>query len=290
MSTIGFLSYYLNVLDPFHLPRRLDDEPSQAPTLIMAGYSYGAMVTATIPPLPDILEKFTNPESHSHAAQIRLRAESLAQQQNIALGDTRAAMLAHRVPSSPSRRAIRVGGSEGSESPKRQSGEFKHGVHELGKALRTSMHVHKRRSGDKNTIGKPHTGDAEEHEKEKNEGKLPPLKGFKAPRAAYLLISPLQGIVTHVITMPAIPTQASRSSSQAAENKLAENPTLAVYGDNDVFVGVGKLRAWKERLTSKESSQFDGEEIALAGHFWIEEGVIGQLVEMVRTFARKVWE
>lgn len=287
MSTIGFLSYYLNVLDPFHRPRRLDNEPSQAPTLIMAGYSYGAMVTATIPPLPYILEKFANPESHAHAAQIRLRAESLAQQQNITLGDTRTAMLAHRSPSSPSRRAIRVGGSEGAESPKRQSGEFKHGVHELGKALRTSMHVHKRRSGDKSTLGRPHTDDAEEH---KNEGKLPPLKGFVAPRAAYLLISPLQGIVTHVIAMPALRTHASKSSSQAAENKLAENPTLAVYGDSDAFVGVGKLRAWNERLTSKAGSLFDGHEIALAGHFWIEEGVMGQLVEMVRTFSRKVWE
>ncbi|KJK78360.1 hypothetical protein H634G_06533, partial [Metarhizium anisopliae BRIP 53293] len=51
-SVVGFTVHYAHFLDPFAdgAPRR------QRPVLLMGGYSYGAMVTAQMPPLDRLLE------------------------------------------------------------------------------------------------------------------------------------------------------------------------------------------------------------------------------------------
>ena len=73
-------------------------------------------------------------------------------------------------------------------------------------------------------------------------------------------------------------------------------PTLAVYGDKDVFVPVGKLRAWVARLTggddddgkSSSASLFRAHEVRDAGHFWAEEGALPEMEEVVGEFARRL--
>jgi pimeloyl-ACP methyl ester carboxylesterase len=74
----------------------------------------------------------------------------------------------------------------------------------------------------------------------------------------------------------------------AAEAKLWQHPTLAVYGDGDGFVPVGKLRSWTTRMEGMEGSKFRGREIRGAGHFWIEEGVLARMTELIDDFVRQL--
>lgn len=129
---------------------------------------------------------------------------------------------------------------------------------------------------------------------------LPPIEGLVRPTPAYILVSPLQGIITNLATM----SRSLASVDPAAEAKLWQNPTLAVYGNQDVFVSAAKLREWTARMTDSEQpqqgdgkkrampergireSRFEGREIAGAGHFWIEEGVLGQMMGWVDQFVR----
>lgn len=66
-----------------------------------------------------------------------------------------------------------------------------------------------------------------------------------------------------------------------ADGKLADRQTLVVYGDGDVFSSQRKLRRWAEGLKAKEGSKFRFEEIAGAGHFWREKGVLDEMLETV---------
>ncbi|KAI6359529.1 hypothetical protein MCOR25_007035 [Pyricularia grisea] len=85
------------------------------PLLLFAGYSYGAMITTQIPSLPTILQHFTSPEAGSNAAEIRLRARSLADSQNTILGAARRAAERERrgLGDSPRKSlGLRIGGDE----------------------------------------------------------------------------------------------------------------------------------------------------------------------------------
>ncbi|KAL6360069.1 hypothetical protein LRP88_05768 [Fusarium phalaenopsidis] len=111
------------------------------------------------------------------------------------------------------------------------------------------------------------------------------------PKPAYFVISPLQGLVTHLATMSLVPTALVKNRDPhdvAAEEKLIWNPTLAVYGDTDVFVAVHRLRAWTARLGDRPGSGFRGREITTAGHFWVEEGVLDTMKDAVGGFAEEL--
>jgi len=83
------------------------------------------------------------------------------------------------------------------------------------------------------------------------------------------------------------PTEMSSAElAREAELKLLSNPTLAVYGDRDVFVSAKKLRDWARRLEAAPGSRFRAHEVSTAGHFWTEEGVLFILRDAVKTFAR----
>ncbi|PHH85123.1 hypothetical protein CDD83_870 [Cordyceps sp. RAO-2017] len=69
------------------------------------------------------------------------------------------------------------------------------------------------------------------------------------------------------------------------EAKLVGNPTLAVYGDRDALVPAGKLRAWSGRLEALHGSLFRALEVASAGHFWAEDGVLEEMKQAAGQFA-----
>lgn len=282
-SVIGFITYYAAMLDTMGEEVRDSKHNRGQPCLLLGGYSYGSILTALLPPLDEILNMFETPSSDSDAAQIRLRAESLAEQQNTAL---RAASRKRLTPTSPSKTNIRVGGDEGC-SPRRShdSGHrgfsldeelFRKGVHDL---------LHKRKSRP-DLSASHHNGDGGPAE-----GKLPRNEKVVVPKAAYLLISPIQGVASHLVTLSALPSAMSRQrdmSVQAAEDKLVKSPTLAVYGGSDGFTQLGKMRAWANRLESQEGSLFKAEEIETAGHFWAEEGVLRTMLRFVDGFAKQL--
>lgn len=234
------MAHYLHRLDPSgHPVAEPPSEKAVPPILMMAGYSYGAMITAQLPPLDEVLEPFKSPDCASHAAQIRLRAESWAERQSQALQEARQQKASCKKTTSS---------SEKSSSPPAAATPAK--------------------------------------------GKLSPASGFIVPRPAYLLVSPLQGLVTHLATMSLVPSvfagQKPRQEDDA-EAKLVRNPTLAVFGGKDIFVPAGKLRAWVARLSSQPASQFQGHEIGSAGHFWAEEGVLDSMLDLVCDFAGKLY-
>jgi pimeloyl-ACP methyl ester carboxylesterase len=68
--------------------------------------------------------------------------------------------------------------------------------------------------------------------------------------------------------------------------KLAVDPSLVVFGDDDVFVSVKRLRSWAEKLSeaSNGSGRFRYAEVKKAGHFWLDSEAVKILQEEVKAF------
>jgi len=107
-------------------------------------------------------------------------------------------------------------------------------------------------------------------------------------QAAYLLVSPLQGWVSSLATMWSSKSGKEKDTMNKNEMKLTVDPTLALFGDNDVFVSAKTLHAWAENLTEAGKggvgSQFRYKEISGAGHFWHDYEAVQVLEEEVKGF------
>ena len=305
-------------------------EPLAKSTLLLGGYSYGAMITAQSRPLGEVLASFASPPLDSVAAHIRLRAQHLAEQQNEILHSVRAsALLRSKHPLSPTRHSgtVRVGGDEGSGSPRpshESSGRhsFQHdiedklrrGVHDLmakhkstnGSPQHRRHFSHSHRSRHKSPAGgsrlsqasapdnateeRPSPASPEKLMAEEAEVVLPAVVRLVVPRPAYLLVSPIQGLASHLATMSLMPSRmkTAHPADRVAEGKLCTCPCLAVYGEKDIFVSSSALRSWTSKLTSKEGSLFTSREVLSAGHFWSEDGVLYTMLGFIQDFAIKL--
>src|SRR3569833_833962 len=116
MSFAAFMYFFAHFLDPFGdgsaspaSPRSRDPE---SPILLLAGYSYGGLITTLLPSVQTMLAPLERPAAGSAAAEIRLRAASLAHSQNTVHSSARAAALLPKSPSLPHRitLGVRVGG------------------------------------------------------------------------------------------------------------------------------------------------------------------------------------
>ncbi|KAI9896294.1 hypothetical protein N3K66_008466 [Trichothecium roseum] len=315
-TVAGFLAYYVHHLDmpdssnssnsnsnsgssssSSHGVRSANAEKPRL--LLLAGYSYGAMITSQLPPLPAMLAPFASapPASTSNAGQVRHAAESLAAQQR-GLARGRAA-----------RGGLRVGEAGGSSPRKSQDGgnggkrrsfsveeaeeKLRKGVHDLIHKTRhhPKHHQQRDRSPRERSRSRPglDPGGAEDTATKPDGAPRspppPPPGDLVVPRAAYVLVSPLQGLVSNLATMSRSPW----GDDPAAEAKLGRCPTLAVFGDHDVFVSAAKLRSWVARMEragggGSPASAFRGLEVEGAGHFWVEEGVLGRMMDGVGEF------
>ncbi|KAH7018384.1 Alpha/Beta hydrolase protein [Microdochium trichocladiopsis] len=311
MSVVGFLAHYVHYLDP-PFQSIHEDKPSGTvkPRMLLAGYSYGAMVTLKIPALEKIMEAFTSPRIHTAAADIRLRAQHLAEQQNKILS----------TPASPRKSlGMRVGGAD-EDSPRkshdkpRRSHSFdreekiRKGVIEL--LERTKLihhhHHHHRKHHAENENKKPTEDNVEK--------RMQVIDGMTTFHSAYLVISPPYGIVTNLATMtipnpfaswPARkghhshkglddatfkdpkdePSAASEPIGEVDDFKLIRNPTLAIFGDADAFLTLRKMRDWASKLDSTSGSTFHYLEFPGAGHFWVEGDSFYRLRDAVSEFA-----
>lgn len=299
MSVVGFLAYYARYLD---IPSRTiaEGHPAPPPTLLQCGYSYGATVTTKIPPLDAILAQFHSPAVHTSAADIRLRAQHLAEQQS------RLASM----PTSPRKSlGMRIGGDEDTSPHKSQevrrsrSFEREDKIRKGVKDILGRSKLVRRRRGDQSKSEGADTVHDEHHDCMQIVTDLPKF------RSAYLTVSPPIGFMTNLATM-SIPNpfgslsrkrsrgssvsegqetaEAPQSEAEAAELKLVRNPTLVVYGDQDGMAQVHKFREWAARLKAHAGSQFLDVEISGAGHFWWEEGVIYQLRSAIETYAKSL--
>ncbi|KAK4247557.1 hypothetical protein C7999DRAFT_41102 [Corynascus novoguineensis] len=347
MSVVGLVSYYVHFLDPFNekassgtaiahqenreqqgeegmtCPVRIrpatpespeSTQRASLPILLLGGYSYGSMIASQLPQLETILKVFSAPKCGTPAAEIRLRAQHLAEMQNTVLANAREAATDLLRPTSPRKHVgLRIGGDEDNrrshESRRPRSTELeeaiRHGVAELMARTRkghTSSHSERGQTPkDSDRVTDPAPGH------------LLPIADRTSFTPAYLLVSPLQGIITNLATMSLPPlfsmsgrpwARFSASGSKdsvspglsepdvlspgvqrEAEEKLVQNATLAIYGDRDGFVPVRKLRAWASRLETIENSKFRAHEVSSADHFWARRNVVSTLQEAVKAFA-----
>ncbi|KAI0536080.1 Alpha/Beta hydrolase protein [Xylaria digitata] len=274
ISVVGFLAYYVH-----HLDRRVDRY--ELPAMLMAGYSYGALVAARLPPLDAILAYFAAPAIHTAAADIRLRAQYLAETRNSQLcGST-----------TPRRSSgTRVGGDEDISARNNDGNptiEFQQEerIQENVRALLSRTKPVHRRSSRRSC------------ESEVNNGInhcLNKVEGGITFQSAYLAVSPPVGFVTRLATMsfpnPWSPPwiRRSRPDGPVTDDALllfTSNPTFVIYGDQDGFISHRKIREWTQQLSGTESSQFQFLEVPGAGHFWTEPDVIYQLRNAIGAFA-----
>ncbi|RYC63346.1 hypothetical protein CHU98_g2862 [Xylaria longipes] len=259
ISVVGFLAYYVHHIDPLRFAQSTNQH--QRPTMLMAGYSYGAMVTTRLPPLDTILAYFATPAIHTAEADIRLRAQHLAE----AYLNAQSAG-----PASPRKSlGVRVGGDEDTSRRSRDDHpmfEFhrEERIRESVRNLLSRAQLVYRRSP--RWVSGSEPSDGMDHCLEKVEGDV-------AFRSAYLAISPPVGFVTRLVTM-SFPTPSSASVTGGV--LFTSNPMLVVYGDQDGFISYRKIREWTRQLSRAEASRFRHVEVVGAGHFWAEGDVIYQ--------------
>jgi hypothetical protein len=283
----------------------------------MGGYSYGAMVTMQLPILQIMSSMFSAPEIGSYAAEIRLRAQHLAEQQNAVLSKVLVAKIEHhRDGSSPRSLAMRVGYSDAGDHRKSHDSRRSFSLEEAEEKLRRGVSelLGKAKGRRKLPVAAQNASGSQAVKDADNHGHLEPLPTLQTRRAAYLLISPLQGPVSHLTAIDfksltvsswfSRKTKATESASSSeataldkeereqlsekamTERKLQENPTFVAFGDSDIFVAAKRLRDWARKLELAQGSRFVAHEIPTAGHFWVEEGVAYDMSTRAAAFAK----
>ncbi|KAF3938797.1 hypothetical protein ABW19_dt0203205 [Dactylella cylindrospora] len=92
---------------------------------------------------------------------------------------------------------------------------------------------------------------------------------------SYLLISPLIPPVSFLLNIPNPLSWFQRKKHDEAGDvggeEEGEMETLAVYGTNDNFTGVGRYRNWARERAERGKGTFKAVEVEGAGHFWFQE-------------------
>ncbi|KAI0903489.1 Alpha/Beta hydrolase protein [Ustulina deusta] len=278
ISVVGFLAYYVHHLHP--PPATCYTSRHQLPTMLLAGYSYGAMVTTRLPPLDTILAYFATPAVHTAEADIRLRAEHLAEAQNLKpVG-----------PTSPRRSlGVRFGGDEDSS---RRSHDRGNPISECQREEGIQESVRSLLSRAKLVYRKSPRWSCQREVDNKMHHCLEKVGGDVAFQSAYLAVSPPFGLITRLATMsfpgPWSSSWMRRSSPVTDDTPLASSPTLVIYGDQDGFISYSGIREWARQLSDADTSQFHHVEVAGAGHFWTESDVVHRLRDVIGTFATKL--
>lgn len=354
VSFIGFIVYYMHLLSPPSAPlsqpkftqsdpqlNELSPVPSQAlpptqrlpsdtihpsitlqsksddgrPRLLLAGYSYGSMITSQLPAiLGGIIAPFQSPLPESAAAEIRLRAKCLAEQQNEIMKKNFASLVRYHKQQRPRslgaddilrspkmRGGVRMGGEE---DPRRASHDSRRSrnstIDDMDVVRRSIDRVRSvtkngrfspKRKGSSRSFASSHKGVSETSLGKDEDFQSMPTKVLEVIpgienefQTAYLLVSPLQGWVNTLATM-GIAKFLGKDKPYETDKKFAIDPTLAIFGDDDLFVSVKKLRTWAGKLTGPGES-FRYKEVANAGHFWHDHEALKILQEEVGDFVR----
>ncbi|GAP88103.1 putative prolyl oligopeptidase [Rosellinia necatrix] len=288
ISVVGFLAYYAHYLDLS--PRAHPTDQQWLPVMLLAGYSYGAMITTRLPPLDTILSYFSAPATHSAEADIRLRAQHLAEAWN---ADTAS-------PASPRKSfGVRIGGEEDSSWRSQDS----NGLSESQREERIRESVRHLLSRAKLDYRRSLHWSSQGERKNEMDHCLEKVEGGVAFQSAYLIISPPVGIVTNLATMsfsnlfsnPFSSSWVWKTDTHTQEGSVANqmlpltsNPTLAIYGGQDGFITDKKIREWTRQLSRAEASQFRYVQVSEAGHFWLEGRALHQLRDAIGAFATEL--
>jgi pimeloyl-ACP methyl ester carboxylesterase len=239
-----------------------DDSDSTAPIqLVLGGYSYGSWICTHLPDISEVMKQFCQPIEGNAAAEVNARARHLATQTNL---EIRAAFAESRTKHA---HTLSVGGEETSPEKRRRSGESSPSrfTSEFRKSLdfaRKIGSVRKKHYEEAASEAAP-AGSEQNSEPEAAPDVVPEQK----ISVAYLLISPLLPPISAFTTLP-FGSNPLRGHSEETLCRLASNPTLAVFANNDSFTSAKKLRLWSQDLSNRADSKFQFVEIDCAGHFW----------------------
>ncbi|TEY71128.1 hypothetical protein BOTCAL_0101g00220 [Botryotinia calthae] len=257
------------------------------PLLLLAGYSYGSLITINLEPsLFGMLAPFQQPASGSPYADIRSRARFLATQQNETIEATysllRAGghrrgrslqageyMISHKTRLSSS--GVRMGGDE---DIKRAS----HDMHGFGVrrsfSMDAPMKVRKSMDKFKSIVqhGPPRRGEShpssinlgqdsfmnvgisKRHSRDREGVNIMEFLGNDY-KVAYLLVSPLppDTMINNLASIGSFRlTSLFGKQSHKIDNniKFTIDPTLVIYGTGDLFVQLKTVERWTEKLSS----------------------------------------
>ncbi|KAL4953620.1 Alpha/Beta hydrolase protein [Aspergillus filifer] len=113
---------------------------------------------------------------------------------------------------------------------------------------------------------------------------------------SYLLISPLLPPINLFLTLfldmsLEVDTQGlghrRKIPCPKPTEQLCAHQTIAIYGDEDTFTSVSKLRKWSGELSGVSGGLFQATEIEGAGHFWREDGVEEEARRVLRLWLRQ---
>jgi len=295
------------------------------PLLLLSGYSYGALIATSLPPMfASIISPFQTPIAGSPHAEIRSRAGFLADQQNELMNDRFSSLLpdnaqdedlilsSPRVRGASASGGVRMGGHEDlrkssherhrSRSSLTIDQHVRRSVERVRSIAKSSHGGHRRHSSGGSSASSPmHATKGPERSSEltavEDRGTVVAIPNVgEELRVAYLLVSPLHGWVNSLATMSLFGSKTGKGrqdkdSGNALpehEMKFTIDPTLALFGDDDVFVSANKLRAWAERIHSacerRENLNFVHREVRGAGHFWHDHEALQILREEVQGF------
>lgn len=271
------------------LPTVVSPHESSSPTsqytsrLILAGYSYGAIIGSHLPSMEAIQLIFSQRTENSAISEISSRATGISRQTlEIIQGRTaehfqtngQRADAQSRQPS-PLSGPLLLGGFESLAT-----GEKIHPTSKRSVEVRRSLdQVRDKVYRKLHPLGRS----SEEHYHGRSEEVA---TGTRNVLICYLLVSPVLPPVSSFATLfstlslPGIDVKGTRS-----RDELCTQPSLAIYGDQDLFTSVKKLRGWCIRLSQPPGSNFQYHEVANAGHFWREPGVLDQMIKHI-----KQWE
>ncbi|KAI1000457.1 hypothetical protein K3495_g7740 [Podosphaera aphanis] len=278
----------LDDLCPQHVsaPPRDEGTASQSmphPRLLLGGYSYGALITISLPAtVQAILAPFQSAVAGSTYAEIRRQAENFAHEQSQIVKGQK---MIETLRSSPRLQSLapNQGAAKKGRLPDNQYLNS-NSQSPISSELVTG-HI---QSSDRLVESIAHSAGADQSEVNSNTAQAI----VKDYQVAYLLISPLCGIVSDLLTLWTFKTEKNHNDLTGKSKKLQTCPTLAIYGDDDVFVSTENLRSWAETLSQSRSghdrNQFRYVEIPGASHFWREPECIESLQAEVIAFIKSL--
>jgi hypothetical protein len=246
----GFLIYYVhNIEIQDHEPCPSSPVTKGTILLVLGGYSYGSLITSHLPNPRDILNTFCTPEEGTAAAEIKHRAASLAGQMNEQLRVLGASRMHHGNSVHKHGHTLAVGGEETSPDKRRRSTETRRSTD-----TRRSLDLPKKLSSlrrKSHEIKPPFTPPT-------------PATGTALPsiESAFLLVSPLLPPISSFTAL------SLKQDNEEQRERFSSAPSLAIFGNDDLFTSAKKLRKWSQAISSKPASKFRFVEIDGAGHFW----------------------
>ncbi|KAL8933806.1 MAG: hypothetical protein Q9216_006207 [Gyalolechia sp. 2 TL-2023] len=263
ISFVGFFMYYLSNLHP-PIPEAEDDFYSLAPVvsgvpvarppahLLLAGYSFGAVLTRHLPNVPAVLGRFAKVLKTSTEAEIRMRATRLAAVTTIDL-------LLRKYNGAEARRTLKGKapdrGDNRAAAPEQTITDWVEERKEFLILLQSPfVRVEKRDSWPDEVLS---VGPDDED--------FVTRVDIPTPKSHYLLVSLLLEPLSLLCT-------GLRKLVDADEDRLdykfLYNTTLVVHGGKDPFTSVKKIGYWGVEIKEHSDGRFKSVKVAKAGHFW----------------------